>query len=44
LKSKADGYLDKLDLSSDNKALLASYISKVEGGAALSDDEWTKMK
>ena len=44
LKSKANEYLSKLRLSSTNKALLEWYISKVEWGKALSDEEWGKMK
>ena len=44
LKKKADEYLNWLKLSAENKASLESYITKVEGGAVLSDEEWTKMK
>jgi hypothetical protein len=33
-----------LSLSAENKASLESYITKVEGGAVLSDEEWAKMK
>ena len=44
LKKKANEYLDRLTLSSWDKALLEWYVTKVEGGAVLSDDEWSKMK
>ncbi len=44
LRGKAVEYLDKLNLSLENRSLIGGYISKVEGGVALTDEEWWKMK